>query len=198
MVATATKQPQMGLTFEDVWAAIMKTDEQIRKSQEKTDEQMRKSEKRLARMEKNLGGLGLSIGTLVETLIAAKLWEKFDRLSYNFQQAYQRVPIYDRGRHAITEIDILLTDDDYVMAVEVKTQLDKKDDVDYHLKRMERILKWPPAACKGKKLLGAMAGGTVAPDVRDYAHSVGFFVLELAGESVTLARRPAGFKPREW
>jgi hypothetical protein len=66
------------------------------------------------------------------------------------------------------------------------------------LQRMERILKWPPAACKGKKLLGAIAGGTVSPDVREYAHSAGFFVLELAGESVTLADRPADFRPREW
>jgi hypothetical protein len=215
MPTTQTQQPQMGLTFQDVWAALMetrarqeefseqqrKTDELIRKTDEqmrKTDEQMDRSEKRFARIEKNLGGFGNSLGELIETLFAAKLWEKFDQLSYYFKQAYQRVRIYDTPRHALTEIDILLTDDTYVMAIEVKTQFDKESDVDYHLKRMEWILKWPPAECKGKKLLGAIAGGIVSPDVRDYAHSVGFFVLELTGESVTLAERPAGFVPHEW
>jgi small-conductance mechanosensitive channel len=161
-------------------------------------EQSKKHDRILTRIEKNLGGLGQSLGMLIETLIAAKLWEKFDRLHYDFVGAYQRVPIYDRRRHAVAEIDILLTDDNYVMAVEVKTQFDKKDDVDHHLQRMERILKWPPAACKGKVLLGAIAGGTVSPEVRDYAHAAGVFVLELTGDAVTLARRPAGFKAREW
>jgi hypothetical protein len=84
------------------------------------------------------------------------------------------------------------------MAVEVKAELNRKDDVDHHLKRMDRIRKYPPDQCKGKKLLGAMAGGTVDPDVSNYAHAAGFFVLELTGESVALAKRPEGFVPREW
>jgi hypothetical protein len=128
----------------------------------------------------------------------AEAMTETDRLHYHFDQAYQRIPIYDTPRHAVTEIDILLTDDTYVMAVEVKTQFDKTGDVDHHLQRLERIRKWPPAACKGKKLLGAIAGGTVLPEVRDYAHTSGLFVLELTGEAVSLARRPAGFKAREW
>jgi hypothetical protein len=161
-------------------------------------EQSKKHDRILTRIEKNLGGMGQSLGMLIETLIAAKLWEKFDRLHYHFDKAYQRIPIYDKRRHAVTEIDILLTDETYVMAVEVKTQFDKISDVDYHLERMERIVKWPPAACKGKTLLGAIAGGMVSPDVRDYAHASGFFVLELTGEAVSLARRPAGFKAREF
>jgi hypothetical protein len=38
----------------------------------------------------------------------------------------------------------------------------------------------------------------VDPEVRDYAHKSGFFVLELAGESVNLLQPPEGFEPREW
>jgi hypothetical protein len=84
------------------------------------------------------------------------------------------------------------------MAVEVKRELDRKDDVDHHLKRMALILTYPPAECKGKKLIGAMAGGAVDPDIQEYAHHAGFFVLELTGESVHLAELPAGFTPRQW
>jgi hypothetical protein len=43
-----------------------------------------------------------------------------------------------------------------------------------------------------------MAGGVVDPDVRDYAHTCGFFVLELAGESVDLIKPPEGFLPQQW
>jgi hypothetical protein len=84
------------------------------------------------------------------------------------------------------------------MAVEVKRELDRKDDVDHHLKRMALILTYPPAECNGKKLIGAMAGGAVDPDIQEYAHQAGFFVLELTGESVHLAELPAGFTPRQW
>lgn len=74
----------------------------------------------------------------------------------------------------------------------------KEKDIDHHLKRIELIKKYPPAECKGKKILGAMAGGVVDPDILSYAHSAGFFVLELTGESVHLTESPKGFVPRQW
>ncbi|GHU99849.1 hypothetical protein FACS189483_09540 [Spirochaetia bacterium] len=64
---TTPQQPQMGLTFEDVWAALMETREHINKLTEEVD-----------RVTKNVGGLNRSMGELIETLIAARLWEKFD------------------------------------------------------------------------------------------------------------------------
>ncbi|GMO58090.1 MAG: hypothetical protein Ta2G_18140 [Termitinemataceae bacterium] len=233
---TTIQQPQMGLTFEQVWAALMETrahqeetakqmkkteeciekmskrvdetsaqiketDKQIKETGEqikKTDEQMKKTDEQIKRMSKNLGGIGESLGELIETLIAARLWEKFDAYPYNLKRAYQRVPLYDENSNILTDIDILLSNGEYVMGVEVKREFDKKKEVDHHLKRMELIQKYPPAECKGKKLLGAIAGGTVDPDVAAYAHSVGFFVLELSGESVRLAKTPAGFIAGQW
>ncbi|GMO36826.1 MAG: hypothetical protein Ta2B_16720 [Termitinemataceae bacterium] len=254
---TAIQQPQMGLTFEQVWAALMETRAHQEKTEEnmdrmikradkmsedheatkrmvretsvqiketekaiketsaqieetkkmvretseqmkRTDEQMKRTDERIERMSKNLGGLGESLGALIETLIAAKLWEKFDAYPYNLKRAYQRVPLYDENNRILTDIDILLSNGDYAMGVEAKREFDKEKYVDQHLKRMELIKKYPPAECKGKKLLGAIAGGIVDPDVQDYAHKAGFFVLELTGESVQLAEPPTGFIARQW
>ncbi|GHV70484.1 hypothetical protein AGMMS49928_18450 [Spirochaetia bacterium] len=194
MATTATQQPQMGLSFEQVWAAIMKTEEQM----QKTDARIDKMAEKVDDVSKNVGGLNRSMGELIETLIAAGLWEKFDAYPYNFRRAYQRIYLFDETDRKLTDIDVLLTNAEYVMAVEVKRELDKKDDVDHHLKRMELIRKYPPAECVGKKLLGAMAGGTVDPDIQAYAHSVGFFVLELTGESVRLIEPPQKFEPGQW
>jgi hypothetical protein len=83
------------------------------------------------------------------------------------------------------------------MVVEVKREADNKD-IDHHLERMELIRRYPPPAVGDKKLLGAIAGGVVPPDTAEYAHKAGFFVLELAGESVVLLDTPAGFTAREW
>ena len=216
----------MGLTFEQVWAALMETREEMKLSHEKmaeehrkteeainkmveerrkTEEQQRKTEEainkmceRVDRVTANVGGLNRSMGELIETLIAARLWEKFDAYPYNLKRAYQRVPLFDENNRVLTDIDILLSDTAYYMAVEVKAQLNKQGDVDHHLRRMERILKYPPAECKGKILLGAMAGGSVDADVLAYAYNAGFFVLELTGESVRLADTPDGFASRQW
>jgi len=86
---------------------------------------------------------------------------------------------------------------EWVMAVEVKREPDEKD-IEHHLKRMERIRKYPPAEVVGKKLLGAIAGGAVAPDVHEKAYQAGFFILELRGENVSLVPPPAGFTPTIW
>jgi flagellar biosynthesis GTPase FlhF len=151
---------------------------------------------RVDRVTVNVGGLNRSMGELIETLIAARLWEKFPR--YGLNRAYQRVPLYDEKSEVKTDIDILLVNTALCMAVEVKHELNHKDEVDRHVKRMGLIRKYPPELVNGKQLLGAMAGGVVDPDVKDYAYKSGFYVLELTGESVHLIRPPEGFKPQEW
>jgi hypothetical protein len=152
---------------------------------------------RLDRLSQNVGGLSHSLGELVEVLVAARLWEKFE--IHGLERGFQRVSVYD-GKRAVAEIDVLLSNTDCAMAVEVKTHLDKMEYVDRHIARMELIRKFPPAevAINGKRVMGALAGGVVSPAVMDYAHQCGFYVLELSGESVRLADTPAGFEARVW
>ncbi|MDR3325070.1 MAG: hypothetical protein LBS82_03650, partial [Spirochaetaceae bacterium] len=129
--------------------------------------------------------------------VAARLWKKFAAYPYNLERAYRRVPIYDEHNQTKSDIDILLADTQWCMAVEVKREANK-DDVERHLKRMDLIRTYPPAEVAGKKMLGAIAGGVVLPEAKEFAHECGFFVLELKGESVELLAAPAGFTAREW
>ncbi|MDR0526276.1 MAG: hypothetical protein LBG79_00445, partial [Spirochaetaceae bacterium] len=95
----------------------------------------------MKRLAKNVGGLNQSIGELVEILVAANLWEKFPE--YDKQRSYRRLPVYDEKNIIKAEVDILLVNTEWAMAVEVKRQA-KAEDVNEHLERMERILKYPP------------------------------------------------------
>jgi hypothetical protein len=144
----------------------------------------------------NVGGLNRSLGELVETLIAARLWEKFPQ--YGLTRAYRRIPLYDEKNTIRTDIDILLVNAGLCMAIEVKHELNRMDEVDRHLKRMQLIRQYPPELVGNKELLGAMAGGLVDTDVKNYAYECGFFVLELTGESVHLVSPPEGFVPKTW
>jgi hypothetical protein len=163
----------------------------------RTTEAVKQMSERVDKLMENVGGLNRSIGELIETLIAARLWEKFARYPYHLERAYRRIPIYNERNEIKTDIDILLSDTEWCMAVEVKREVEGKD-VDKQLQRMELIRKYPPAEVNGKKMLGAIAGGVVPPDIRDYAQASGFFVLELTGESVTLLDPPKDFTAREW
>jgi hypothetical protein len=206
------RQPQMGLTFEKVWAGIQESREawtrslqesraawerSMQESRAEHDREIAEMRANMKELSRNVRGNNRSLGELVETLIAARLWEKFAAYPYNLQRAYQRIPIYDEHNQAKTDVDILLVDTGWCMAVEVKREVDR-DDVERHLKRMELIRKYPPAEVVGKKMLGAIAGGIVAPDAKEFAQKSGFFVLELKGESVALLDTPDGFTPREW
>ena len=185
-IPTGAEPEYRDLSFEKVWLMFQETREAIKET-----------DRLLKNVTKNIGGLNNSMGELIETLIAAKLWEKFSAFPYNLQRGYQRVYVYDEKNHPVTDIDILLSDTEWTMAVEVKREV-KTDDIDHHIIRMNRIRKYPPAEVKGKKLLGAIAGGIVPPDVKDSAYKAGFFVIELQGESVALAPPPDGFSPKIW
>jgi hypothetical protein len=192
MTAEEAAERGKALSFEKVWAMFEEAD----RRQAETEKLMAQLEKTVERVTGNVGGLNRSMGELIETLIAARLWEKFP--GYNLTRAYQRIPLYDEKNVIRTDIDILLVNTDMCMAVEVKRELDHRRDVDEHLKRMRLIRQYPPELVNSKQLAGAMAGGVVDPDVKNYAYESGFFVLELTGESVHLIPPPGGFEPKKW
>jgi hypothetical protein len=175
---------------------MAESDRKLKEKMEETQKTLDELGKKVDRVCGNVGGLNRSIGELIETLIAARLWEKFPQ--YGFVRSYQRVPIYDEQNRVRTDIDILLSNTDKAMPVEVKRELDDKRDVDDHVRRMELIRKYPPLEVANKELFGAMAGGTVSSDIISYASRAGFYVLELTGESVRLIPPPEGFKPGIW
>jgi hypothetical protein len=49
-----------------------------------------------------------------------------------------------------------------------------------------------------QRYLGAVAGGIVSKQVRDYAHKSGFFVLEQSGDTVGIADPPGAWQPKAW
>jgi hypothetical protein len=106
--------------------------------------------------EKIIGDLGNSVGALIETLVAGRIWEKFKDTPYScLRQATRRVEISD-GKRIITDVDILLFDTDVCMAVEVKREPAIRD-IDHHVKRMGLIRKYPPLGTRDMKLAGAAA-----------------------------------------
>jgi hypothetical protein len=179
------REPEMGLTFEKVWAMFQETDLKFQETDRKFQETDRKISK-----------LGSRIGDLVEELIVPNILEKFNKLGYVFGKVAPNVRYSDPHGRIIAEVDILLENGDAVLAVEVKTNL-TDNDVRDHVARMEKLRRYANEHQDKRKLLGAVAGAIASEEVKAFAVKNGFFVLEQSGDTVRISV-PEGFKPREW
>jgi hypothetical protein len=73
------------------------------------------------------------------------------------------------------------------MVVEVKTTL-RNEDVDDHLKRMEKVRKYADLHGDKREFLGAIAATICDKSSREYALKKGFFVIEPSGEDVKVTK----------
>ncbi|MDR3192467.1 MAG: hypothetical protein LBT87_05330 [Treponema sp.] len=185
MINEDLREPEMGLTFEKVWAMFQETDRKFRETDRKLQETDRKISK-----------LGSRIGDLVEELMVPNILEKFKRQGYVFGKVAPNVRYSDPQGRIVAEVDILLENGDTALAVEVKTNL-TDGDVRDHVERMGKLRRYAEEHRDGRRLLGAVAGAIATEEVKAFAVKSGFFVLEQSGDTVRI-NVPQGFKPREW
>jgi hypothetical protein len=162
---------------EDIWALVRETDSQIKE------------------LKKQIGKLGNRFGELAEHLVAPNIAEKFNALGYHFEGYASDTWFKEDGR-VIAEIDILLENSDFIVAVEVKSK-PLTDDVKDHIPRLENLRRYKDRHNDSRKIHGAIAGAIMSAGVKEYARKTGFYVIEQTGDTVSI-EIPEGFKPREW
>jgi hypothetical protein len=167
------------LTFEKVWAMFQETDRKMKET------------------DRRIGELGNRFGELAEHLVAPNIKEKFNDLGFHFTQTSQDVDIQDlENKQVFAEIDILLENDDLVVAVEVKSKPLQKD-VDRHIERMDVLRQAANRRNDRRKIRGAIAGAIMIAEIKQYAFNAGFYVIEQTGDTVKISM-PKNFSPREW
>jgi len=170
--------------YETVWAIL----QEVGKKQEELVE----CQKETARQ---IGKLGNRMGEVIEHMVAPNLREKFRELGYDFPQANQNSDVSDRTNNIFLEIDVKLENGDKVMLVEVKTNL-TTEDVQDHIKRLEKMRVYADLHGDKRTFLGAVAGVVMTDNVKEYALKQGFFVLEPSGETFNII--PPNGQPKEW
>ncbi|MDR0685821.1 MAG: hypothetical protein LBF83_11950 [Spirochaetaceae bacterium] len=145
-------------------------------------------------LNKAIGGLSNTLGSLVEHVMTPDLPRKFKEFGFTFT-GIQTVKWANGEGNIYTEIDGLLENGKQAVAVEVKTTLRRRD-IDEHLERMEKVRKYAGEHGDNREFFGAMAAPIIGWDVKDYALSKGFFVIEPLGEDVKVTKPPSA--PRSW
>ena len=195
-----------GLTFEQVWAALMETREQqketarqIREQREETDrqikEQQKENDRQMKEFNKRFGDFTNRFGEVVEYMIAPNLREKFRELGLNFPAVNSGSDVRDYENDIFLEIDVKLENGDKAMLVEIKTKL-TTEYVKEHILRLEKMRKYADLHGDKRTFLGAVAGVVITPNVKKYALGQGFYVIEPSGETFNITS-PNG-QAKEW
>ena len=184
------------------------------KRREEEAERHRKSELELERLlklfgetdrkikenDKRVGGLGRSYGKLVEHLVGPGIVKRFGEHGYRFDGIKkQRYKLFDEEGNTETDIDLLLENENTIIAVEVKSRPDK--DAEYlgrHLERLEIMrAHGKEEGWEGKRILGAIAGAIFETPMRNATLKAGLFVIEQSDDTMKM-EVPEGFKPKVW
>jgi len=191
--------------FESVWAildnvgkrldSVGKKQEELTESQKELVESQKKIERIVEKNAVEMGKLSKRMGEVVEYMVAPNLREKFRELGYDFPQAHQNSDVSDRKNNIFIEIDVKLENGDKAMLVEVKTK-PTTEDVQDHIKRLEKMRKYADLHGDKRKFLGTVAGVVISDNVKEYILKQGFFVIEPSGETFNII--PPNNKPKEW
>jgi hypothetical protein len=146
---TQTREPQRGLTFEDVWAAMMDTDKKFKETERLIKDMAEKSkleweeihrltketDRKMQETGRQIGKLGNRFGEMVEYMIVPNLVARFKELGFEFNETHRDTVIANKEHNIFTEVDAFLENGDKVMIVEIKNK-PTIDDIKDHVKRM--------------------------------------------------------------
>ncbi|MDR1516142.1 MAG: hypothetical protein LBS45_10640 [Synergistaceae bacterium] len=227
MTTTAqTREPEMGLTFEKVWAMFQESEKRMQKMSEETDRKLRETDelikdnarriketdlllketdlliketgRQMKETDRQIGKLGNRFGELAEHLVAPNIVQKFNAQGFHFDDisGLRRVIHDEESGQQIAEFDILLENGDSIVGVEVKSK-PSQSDVKDHARRL-RILRLNKDKKNDKrKIYGALAGAIMPDAVKTAALKMGMFVITQTGDTVKIDV-PEGFIPKTW
>ncbi|MDR1530783.1 MAG: hypothetical protein LBS62_01095, partial [Clostridiales bacterium] len=101
------------------------------------EESSRRAEREMKELSKQIGGLGNRFGDWAEAYFNKRTIDKFCELGYKFTKS-GRLEFKDDSGDCFAEADIWMENGEYVMVVEVKSDLQKKH-IDEHLERIHKI-----------------------------------------------------------
>ncbi len=173
---------------------ITETNDRLTRSIEQVSRNM---DRRNDELNKKISEYGDTLGRLAEEQVKEDLVNKFEKWGIPIHTYTTHLVHMDKKGIFKYEIDILLYNTDYVVAIEVKNQL-KKDHIDEHLARIKKIQEHPMSGIEGKIILGGVASMIIPEHLNEYAQSKGLFLIKPSGEMMKIANNKKTFKPKEW
>ena len=182
-------QQELDKSIQEVWALFRETTQMFKE----TDKKIEKMSAKIEKVGEHVDGLAGSWGKFVEGTVAPGAIRMFKERDIDVEWTSTRNKVQKDGEEM--EIDVLLENEEYVVAIEVKSTLNVEE-VNGHLNRLKRFKEFFPRF-KDHKLVGAVAGIVIEEKADRYAYRKGLFVIAQTGETVQILNDEK-FKPEVW
>ena len=169
--------------------------EEYERRWEETRKRWDKADQRIDNANEKIGGLDNTFGEIIEHLVAPGIEERFGELGLHFEKVNSNVRIKQDGQR-LAEVDLLLENQEIIMAVEVKAKVTTKD-VEKHNIRLEKLRGYYDRGHDRRRILGTIAGAVFGPVEREAALKMGLYVVVQSGDTMKL-EVPGDFVPQEW
>jgi chromosome segregation ATPase len=181
-------------------AKLDKNNAKLDENNAKLDKNNAKLDENTAQMKINSHKMGLNtnkLGKIVESVVIPNIVEKFNEKGFKFDDVNTRVEILNEKEDGnLAELDALLENGKYVIAVEAKTDMEVKD-VNDHVKRLNALRVLPRK--KKKKIYGAISTAIARKRPVNYALKQGFYVLQQPDVmGVKILDFPKGQSAKAW
>jgi chromosome segregation ATPase len=221
--------------FENVWAAIQATNEQMKETDriikenaqqmketdriikenaqqmketdriikenaqqmKETDRIIKENAQQMKETDKRVGEITNRFGEMVEYMVVPNLTAKFRELKFEFEKTHRDTVIASKEYDIYTEVDAFLENGDKVMIVEIKNK-PGIDDINDHVKRMEKLRAYADLHNDTRKYFGAIAGVVFNDSEKIYALKNGFYVIEPSGDTFVITEPKGKYYPHEW
>ena len=193
LAEVTTKQAELTTAQQETDRQLKETDRQLKETDRQLKEQSQETNRKIREVNKQIGDLGGKWGRFVENLVAPACESIFLKRNIPVHQVSQRVKKRFDGK--MLEIDVLVTNEDHVLVVEVKSNLGVND-VKELVGDLNIFRQFFPEYTH-KQLYGAVAGIDIEEGADKYAYRQGLFVLAQAGEAVAILNND-DFQPRSW
>lgn len=197
----------MATTADDVWQLLaelataqketeqrfQETNQRFQETERLLKEQSKETDRRIREVNKQIGDLGGKWGRFVENMVAPACESIFIKRGIPIHQVSQRIKKRLDGN--TLEIDVMVTNEDHVLIVEVKSSLGVGD-VKELVEDLQQFKQFFPEYVQ-KQIYGAVAGIEIEEGADKYAYRQGLFVLAQAGETVAILNN-LDFQPKSW
>jgi hypothetical protein len=209
-MTTTKERKDEPATVVTVWAALMEnrqqqaeTDRELKETARMIKEMSREAERREKKLDrrmkatdKRVGELSNRFGDMVESMVIPNLVAKFAALGYVFLEAGEK-EIKDPEHGIYLQIDAYLENDECALAVETKVK-PNEDDVDNHIKRLEKLRRYADFHAIKRPYYGGIAGAVMSREVKAYTLAHGLFAIEPSGETFIITPPEGPGAPRKW
>jgi hypothetical protein len=159
----------MTTAAEDIWKILR----ELAESQKETDRKFQETDRRLKEVTANIGKLGNRLGDFIEDAVRPAAVRLFRERGVEVHEVHQNIRS-QRGGEGL-ELDLLVVNDQDVVAIECKSNL-SLDDVNEHLKRLEKLKRLLPKYADSR-VFGAVAAMVIPDNVAQYAYRKGLYVI---------------------